>query len=82
MISIIPGPWAWRFILSTLYSKSDLGFFRATLRKVHRDPGEPYIDEDEEELETTELERTETMRSLGIRNKQRFIVDIEEDEED
>ena len=57
-------------------------FLSATLRKVHRDPGEPYGDEDEEEeLETTALDRTDTMRALGIRDKQRFVIDVDEDYE-
>lgn len=56
----------------------------ATLRKVLRDPEVPYGDgEEEEELDTVKLDRTDTMRSLAVQDKQRFVIDVEgEDDEE
>ena len=58
--------------------------YRATLSKVLKDPSATYeVGDEDEELETTPLERTDTMRALNIQDKQRFVVSLhdEEDEE-
>lgn len=53
------------------------------MRRILRDPELATSEEEEdEEYDTMKCEMTHTIKSMNIKDKQRFIIDVEEEEEE